>query len=144
LLYDEGSEDGPGARQWRLLQYIDRRTHESGPLDDTVLWTLLLLEPLKEACDGARDRSTAVAEFLEPLIDRLAISRRYADGIRRIIGVMPRLSTGIAGRFARTELFQAAVDVAYADLVARGEPTASLERFRAPPVHHGNAPRSRR
>ncbi|HVK66906.1 MAG TPA: polynucleotide adenylyltransferase PcnB [Polyangium sp.] len=143
LLYDEEREDGPGIRQWRLLEYIDQRSAEVGGLDDTVLWTLLLLEPLKEACDGARDRGAAVADFLEPLIERLALSRRYADGIRRIIGVMPRLATGRAGRFARTEFFQAALEVAFADLTARGEPTTTLERFRgsAPstptlPHHH--------
>ncbi|MRG96769.1 polynucleotide adenylyltransferase PcnB [Polyangium spumosum] len=150
LLYDEEREDGPGVRQWRLLEYIDRRSAEVGGLDDTVLWTLLLLEPLKEACDGARDRGSAVADFLEPLIERLALSRRYADGIRRIIGVMPRLSAGRAGRFARTELFQAAVEVAYADLTARGESTATLERFRssAPmsptPHHHRERPQPSR
>jgi len=136
LLYDAGSESGSGARQWRLLEYIDRRTKESGPLDDTVLWTLLLLEPLKEACEGAKDRSAAIADFLEPLVERLAISRRFADGIRRIIGVMPRLALGRVGRFARTELFQSALLVAYADLVARGEPTEALERFRIPTHHH--------
>jgi poly(A) polymerase len=136
LLYDEGDEDGAGPRQWRLLQYIDRRTAEEGPLDDTVLWTLLLLEPLKEVCDGARDRGVAVADFLEPLIERLAISRRYADGIRRIIGVMPRLLSGRAGRFARTELFQAAIEVAAADLNSRGESTHIVDRFRAAPEKH--------
>ena len=56
---------------WRILQEVDRTTLErKSPLDDTVLWTLLLLEPMKEACDGARDRAAAVADFLEPLIDR--------------------------------------------------------------------------
>lgn len=136
LLYDEAREDGRGARQWRLLEHIDRRTNEVGPLDDTVLWTLLLLEPLKEACEGARDRNEAVEDFLEPLVERLAISRRYVDNIRRLVSVLPRISTGRAGRFARTELFQAAVDVAYADLEVRGEPTDVLARFRAPAPPH--------
>ncbi len=130
LLYDEGAENGPSTRQWRLLDYIDKRTVEIGPLDDSVLWTLLLLEPMKEACDGARDRSTAVADFLEPLVERLALSRRYADSIRRIVAVMPRLVTGRPGRFARTEMFDAAVEVTYADLVAAGSPTEALERYR--------------
>jgi poly(A) polymerase len=138
LLYDEGDEDGAGPRQWRMLEYIDQRTAQDGPMDDTVLWTLLLLEPLKEVCEGARDRGTAVADFLEPLVERLAISRRFADGIRRIIAVLPRLLSGRAGRFARTELFQAAVEVAAADLSARGESTQIVDRFRAAPEkqHH--------
>src|SRR5689334_15978287 len=35
-------------RVWQLLQEVDRRTLESGPLDDVVLWTVLLAEPLRE------------------------------------------------------------------------------------------------
>jgi poly(A) polymerase len=142
LLYDDGEEEGPGHRVWRLLDHIDRRTAAEGPLDDTVLWTLLLLEPMKEACEGARDRAEAVAEFLESSIERLAISRRYADGMRRIVSVLPRLVSGKAGRFARTEMFQLAVEVATAELHARGEPTDVVDRLRsAPPrVADGHAP----
>lgn len=131
LLYDDGGEGGPRQRVFRLLDYVDRRTRESGPLDDTVLWTLLLLEPMKEACEGARDRALAVAEFLEPLIDRLAISKRYADGMRRIVAVLPRLLSGRAGRFARTEIFQLALDVAEAELAAAGAPLHAIHRLRA-------------
>jgi poly(A) polymerase len=134
LLYDDGEEEGPGRRVWRLLDYIDHRTNEGGPLDDTVLWTLLLLEPMKEACEGARDRAAAVADFLEPLIERLAISRRYADGMKRIVAVLPRLTTGRAGRFARTEIFQLAIEVAAADLAAHGESTESIDRLRSGPA----------
>jgi poly(A) polymerase len=134
LLYDEDEEDGPGRRVWRLLDHVDKRTSEDGPLDDTVLWTLLLLEPMKEACDGARDRAAAVAEFLDPLIERLAISRRYADGMRRIVAVLPRLTSGRAGRFARTEMFQLALEVAAAELAARGDSTEAIDRLRAVPT----------
>jgi poly(A) polymerase len=134
LLYDDGEEEGPGHRVWRLLDHIDRRTAAEGPLDDTVLWTLLLLEPMKEACEGAKDRAAAVADFLEPLIERIAISRRYADGMRRIVSVLPRLVSGKAGRFARTEMFQLAVEVAAAELYSRGEPTFAVDQLRASSV----------
>ncbi len=97
LLYDDGEEKGAGYRVFRLLEYVISKQAESGPLDNTVLWTILLLEPMKEACDGTRDRAAAVAAFLEPLMDRLAIPRRYADGMRRIVAVMPRLLTGKVG-----------------------------------------------
>jgi poly(A) polymerase len=133
LLYDDSEEQGPGYRLWRLLDYVDRRTVEDGPLDDTVLWTLLLLEPMKEACDGVRDRAAAVADFLEPLIERIAISRRYADGMRRIVAVLPRLTVGRAGRFARTEIFQLALEVAAADRAAHGESTEPIDRLRSVP-----------
>jgi poly(A) polymerase len=149
LLYDDDAPDGPGRRLWRTLAYIDERTAEEGPLDDTVLWTLLLLEPLKEACDGSRDRAAAAADFLEPLIERLALSRRYADGIRRIISLLPRVSQGRAGRFARTELFLPALTVAAANLVAEGRSTEPIEKLRQAvmqrpparraPAHHHNA-----
>lgn len=131
LLYDEG--DGAGQRLWRLLDYVDQRTAEDRPLDDTVLWTLLLLEPMREACEGARDRSLAAGDFLEPLIERLAISRRYADGMRRIVSLLPRLATGRAGRFAKTDVFQSAVEVVAADLTARGESTAPIDKLRTVP-----------
>ncbi len=130
LLYDDDAPDGPGRRLWRVLSYIDERTLEEGPLDDTVLWTLLLLEPLKEACDGARDRAAAAADFLEPMIERLAISRRYADGIRRIISLLPRVAAGRVGRFARTELFIPTLSVAAAALFAEGRTTEPIDRLR--------------
>ena len=139
LLYDENEEDGPGRRVWRLLDHVDKRTAEDGPLDDTVLWTLLLLEPMKEACDGARDRAAAVAEFLDPLIERLAISRRYADGMRGIVAVLPRLTSGRPGRFARTEMFQLALEVAAGELAARGEPTDAVDRLRPRCPRHAPA-----
>jgi poly(A) polymerase len=141
LLYDDGEEEGPGHRVWRLLDYIDKRTREDGPLDDTVLWTLLLLEPMKEACDGARDRAAAVADFLEPLIERLSISRRYADGMRRIVAVLPRLTSGRAGRFARTEMFLLALEVAAAELTSRGASTEVIDKLRPPPAsRRGHGP----
>lgn len=136
LLYDSfasESTSAPGHRVFRLLEFIDRRTKELGPRDDTVLWTLLLLEPLKEATDGARDRSLAVSEFLDPMLERLAIPRRFADGMRRILSVLPRILSGKAGRFARTEMFDLALEVAEADLFARGQSTEAIRALRSLP-----------
>lgn len=150
LLYDETGEDGASspssaARVWRLLSHVDRRTREGQPLDDAMLWTMLLLEPMKEACEGVRDRAGAVADFLEPIVERLAIPRRHVDGMRRIVAALPRLLGGRPGRFARTELFAAAVEVAVAELDARGEPTDALERLRpASPVSASRPPPRRR
>jgi poly(A) polymerase len=59
--------------------------------------------------------------------------------MRRIIAVLPRLVSGRAGRFARTEMFQLAVDVAAADLWSRGEATEIVDRLRSV-VPMGNAP----
>ena len=98
-------------RVWQLLQEIDRRTIENGPLDDVVLWTVLLAEPLREACDGARDRVEMAHEFLEGVVDRLNVPRRIAESVRRIIALMPRLESGRGGRFSRTPLYPVAMEV---------------------------------
>ncbi|HYP89477.1 MAG TPA: polynucleotide adenylyltransferase PcnB, partial [Polyangiaceae bacterium] len=98
-------------RVWQLLQEIDRRTIENGPLDDVVLWTVLLAEPLREACDGARDRVEMAHEFLEGVVDRLNVPRRIAESIRRIVALMPRLESGRGGRFSRTPLYPVAMEV---------------------------------
>jgi poly(A) polymerase len=109
---DDDEGDGPGARVFRLLGEIDRRTLARGaPLDDIVLWTLLLLEPMKEACEGERDRISAAFAFLDPVIERLAVPRRISDAVRRIVAVLPRLSLGRAGRFTRTGLFGLAREI---------------------------------
>ena len=89
-------------------------------LDDTVLWTLLLLEILKEACEGHRDRSAAAGDFIEGLAERLAITRRSADGMRRIVATLPRLRSGKSGKLARSESYGFALHVAEADRLSEG------------------------
>ncbi len=97
---------------WRLLDAIDRTTRQRRePLEDVVLWTLLLLEPLREACDGARDRVAAAFDFLEPIVERLAVPRRVADAMRRIVAVLPRLEAGRASRFTKTAIYPSASEV---------------------------------
>jgi poly(A) polymerase len=108
FLADRDEDDD---RVWQLLQEIDRRTLENGPLDDVVLWTVLLAEPLREACDGARDRVEMAHEFLEGVVDRLNVPRRIAESVRRIIALMPRLESGRGGRFSRTPLYPVAMEV---------------------------------
>ena len=131
LLYDTNGDDTPGARVWRQLAYIDRRHRAGDALDDTVLWTLLLLEALKEACEGERDRSVAVANFLDGLIERLAITRRAADGMRRIVGALPRVLAGKTGRLARSESFDMLLDVAEADCFSQGTSARHIVKLRS-------------
>ncbi len=132
---DDEATCGGGERFWRKMDAIDRRTKENGPLDDTVLWTSLLQEPLAEAVAGARDPVDAAHEFIEPLIERIAMPRRIADGLRRIVAVQPRLLQGRPGRFAKTDLLAPALEVLELDLLARGKSTEIVERMRqeAPP-----------
>ncbi len=106
---------------WRLLTEVDRRTAERGaPLDDIVLFTVLLLEPMREACSGTRDRMEAAYDFMEVAVDRLNVPRRIADAVRRIVAVLPRLEAGRPGRFTNTPLYPFAHEVVEMSQGARG------------------------
>ncbi|HWA77174.1 MAG TPA: polynucleotide adenylyltransferase PcnB [Polyangiaceae bacterium] len=97
---------------WRLLSELDRRSESSNDrLDDTLLWATLLLEPMREACLGERDRIDAAHDFLEPIVDRLNVPRRIADPVRRVVAALPRLESGRAGRFTRSGLYPLAAEV---------------------------------
>jgi poly(A) polymerase len=111
---------------FRLLDAVDRTTRQRRePLEDTVLWTVLLLEPLREACEGARDRVAAAYDFLEPIVERLAVPRRIADAIRRVVAALPRLESGRAGRFTKTALYATASEVLALCQAARTEDGAA-------------------
>jgi poly(A) polymerase len=113
---------------WRLLDEVDRLTRERGaPLDEVVLIAVLLAEPLKEACTGARDRVDAAYRFLETIVDRLNVPRRIAEPVRRVIAILPRLESGRAGRFQRTSLYPAALEIAGLYAGARGEELVDVE-----------------
>lgn len=97
---------------WRMLSEVDRRTSQGrGPLDDTLLWAILLLEPMREACLGERDRVEAAYAFLEPIVDRLNVPRRIADPVRRVVAALPRFENGRIGRFARSSLYPLATEL---------------------------------
>jgi poly(A) polymerase len=138
-LDDDDATSGGGQRFWRRMDAVDRKTRlaralgngGNGAVDDGVLWTALLHEPLAEAMAGARDPVAAAYEFLEPIIERIAMPRRIADGLRRIVAILPRLSQGRAGRFLRTDLALPAIDALEIDLVARGRDTEIIDRLRA-------------
>lgn len=130
LLSDRDAFDGAADRVWRILSHLDHMVQTNGPLDDTVLWTLLLLEPLKEACDAGRDRGRAATEFLMPIATRWMLSRRFMDGMRRILAVLPRLHAGKVGRFSATDIFPMAVEVFEAELVGAELSLAPAERLR--------------
>ena len=63
--------------------------------------------------------------------------RRIADGVRRIVAVLPRLGAGRAGRFARTELMGPALDVLEAELLANGRSIDAVHKMRAATVAAG-------
>jgi poly(A) polymerase len=126
---------------WRLLSELDRRIESGGDrLDDTLLWAALLLEPMREACLGERDRVDAAYEFLEPIVDRLNVPRRIADPVRRVVAALPRLESGRTGRFARSGLYPLAAEVSalrascLGDAPAPSIPPAALEGDEASPA----------
>jgi poly(A) polymerase len=125
------------------LSALDRRTVGHGQqLDDSVLFAVLLLEPLREACLGARDRTEAAHDFLEPIIERLALPRRIADATRRIVAMMPRLEAGRVGRFSRTGLYPLAQEVLTLRQVALGQ--GDLPPGAPPSPTRQRGPRKRR
>src|SRR4029079_19125576 len=117
-------------RFFKKMSMIDRKTREDGALDDLVLMTALFYDPREEAAHGMRDLMGAVNDFLDPVIDRIAMPRRIADGIRRIMFMVPRILVGKVGRFARTDLFLPALEVAELVLAARGQSTSAIEALR--------------
>jgi poly(A) polymerase len=130
FLDDDEATNGGGERFWKRMQAIDQRTLHDGVRDDLVLWAALLAEPLAEATYKVRDVGAATAEFLEPLAPRIAMPRRIVDGLRRIIGVLPRLRPGRVARFARSELIGIALETLETDLIARGLPLDSVNTMR--------------
>lgn len=124
---------------WRVLDEVDRRTRERGaPLDDVVLMATLLLEPLREACTGARDRVEAAHRFLEAIVDRLNMPRRIAEPVRRVVAILPRIESGRAGRFARTSLYPIAVEIASLYAIAEGTEVPDSETAVRPPGPGGD------
>ena len=145
FLDDEEATQGGARRFFRKMAAIDAMTRARGRApDDVVLWTVLLKEPLDEACAGEKDRVRAAADFLDPVIERVAVPRRIADGVRRIIAILPRIASGRAGRFARTDLMAPALDVLEAELLGEGKGTETVHKMRAAEVAlAGRAPAPR-
>jgi poly(A) polymerase len=112
FLDDEESHPEAVARFWRQLDALDRVTHARGPIDDVVLMTTLFYEPLQEALAGSRDQMRAASDFLAPIAERVALPRRLADGMRRIVAILPRLRSGRVPRGRQGEMFTLATRVA--------------------------------
>ncbi len=113
FLDDEESHPARVARFWQQLDAVDRYTRSHGPssLDDVVLMTILFFEPLEEAMAGSRDRMRAASELLVPVAERIALPRRLADGMRRVMAILPKLRAGRVTRGRTGEIFAHATRV---------------------------------
>lgn len=140
------SDDEESARVvWRLLSALDRRTRAGGPWDDDLVLTLLLLEPMREACSGERDRIGAAQEFLEPIVQRLSVPRRIADTARRIVALLPRLESGRVGRLSRSSVLERALLLHELRQEACGGPCPSPTPAKAvPPAGRARGRRARK
>jgi len=138
-------EPDSGGLTWRMLTIVDQWTLERNEaLSDVVLCTVLLLEPMLEACEGTRDRMTAAGQFLEPIIDRLNVPRRVADSMRRIATVMPRLEAGRVGRLSRAPIWEEIRQVLEIRAIARELPAPPSIAAVAPRPNAPGPPRARK
>ncbi len=130
---------------WRLLTELDRASAEGAVVDDVVLSSVLLLEPLREACSGTEDRVAEAIDFLEPVMERLAMPRRIADAVRRIAALLPKLEAGRAGRFVRTSIYPLANQVlGLSELARDGAQSDTRSRIAAATSPPGRSGRRRR
>jgi poly(A) polymerase len=137
---------GEASRVFRALGEIDRMTQERGaPPDDIVLLATLLREPIREWSEGARSRDAwrrSIEEKLAEVGERMAITRRIAEGLSRVYAAEGRLRAGRTGGFMATPLGPLARDLTLVGLVADEAPIDQIERVRALPVANPSTPPS--
>ena len=133
FLDDDEASPAASKRFWKRIDVLDQRT-KAGPVDDLVYWTTLLYEPMAEALAGSKDPAGTLTDFLEPIVARIALPRRAADGIRRIVGLLPKLAKGLVdgklSRLGRADVALQALDVLEIDFAARGKSTVNVDKLR--------------
>jgi len=115
-------DDAPGtARTWGRLRAIDD-LHADGQLpSDAVLIAALLLGPLEEILDGARDPAAVYDEVMEDAAFRLALPRRIKERVRLVVTAQRRLRQGKLGSVVRRDYFEDAATLFALDQSARDE-----------------------
>jgi len=115
-------DDAPGSRRtWGRLQAIDRLKRDGELPGDAVLLAALLLGPVEEALEGARDPAAAFETFIAEGALRLALPRRLKDRIRLMAVSQRRLRSGKVGKLSRREFFADAALLYALDQEAKGE-----------------------
>jgi poly(A) polymerase len=103
------------------LRAVDALAAEDRLPSDAVLLAALLLGPIDEAIEGARDVSVAYEEFIQEVSLRLSLPRRLKDRIRLLIMAQRRLRTGRIQSIIRREYFADAATLFALDRIAQGE-----------------------
>ena len=142
-------DDAPGtALLWRRLAAIDRR-HRRGRLPgDAVLLAALLMGPLGEAIEDARDPTDAFETFFEDVQERLVVPRRLKDRIRAITIAQRRLRSNKLGSLPRRDFFRDAATLYAIECEARSERVPEWaedpDSVDGPPQRRGRRRRRRR
>jgi poly(A) polymerase len=119
-------DEGPEADlTWGRLDAIDRRQREGALPSDAVLLAALLLGPVEEALDGARNPGLAFADFLEDAAARLMLPRRMKDRMASVVVALGRMRAGRLGALPRRDFFADAAALFALDLEARGQAVPS-------------------
>jgi poly(A) polymerase len=122
-------DDADGrTRLWKRLRAIDGRFATNVPTDATLL-TALLLEPALEALDGARDVTSAINDFFEPLQERLNIPRRLFDRVRQIMVVHRRINANRHQTLVRRDFYPESADLWSIDATAQGIVPETIRRI---------------
>jgi poly(A) polymerase len=119
-------DEGPEADlTWGRLDAIDRRQREGELPSDAVLLAALLLGPVEEALDGARNPGLAFADFLEDAAARLMLPRRMKDRMASVVVALGRMRAGRLGALPRRDFFADAAALFALDQEARGKAVPS-------------------
>lgn len=111
----------PEGLLWERLRIIDRLKAEGRLPGDSVLLAALLMGPLEEWIDTARDPSVAFEEFVGELSLRLAVPRRIKDRIKSMLLSQRRLRAGKLGALPRRDFFADAASLFAIEQASRGE-----------------------
>lgn len=113
----------PGSRRtFGRMMAIDVLHKRDRLPSDAVLVAAMLLGPLEEVLEGAKDSSAGVfEEFIEELAIRLAMPRKMKDRVRCITTAQRRLRAGKVGALVRRDFFADAATLHHLDCLARDE-----------------------
>ncbi len=107
---------------WLRLAAVDAQIAAGEAISEAVMVSALLLGPLNEALDGARNQAAAFEWFMEEVSERIAMPRRLKDRIRLIIGSQGRLRSGKLGSIQTRDFFAEAAQLYALDCAARNQP----------------------
>jgi poly(A) polymerase len=138
-LDDDDESSGGVERFFKRLRVLDAHIKAGTHLDDVALIAILLWELLSENLSASRDVLRDTHALLEPIVHRFAMPRRIADGVGRVLGMIPRLAKG--KRIGNADFAEVALSVLAIDHETRGLGTSRITALRE---EYSEAPRPKR